>query len=425
MADATENEQPKKPVEPVGGTLLLEHAYAVTKRLSVGSLYAEYEVTRRPFDKTVRMRLYRQLRALSLGKRATDRIERVIERGGDGDIALDVGEMEEGMPFLILRPPRGEPVTEWLAQQPDKCGCLRELGLGLLKVIETLTEAQRRELSSDCLYVRRQEGRLILDPYVLGDHPTRGEVRRMKGLLQRDLVLGFPPECFAPDSKDASDLEQGVKADAYRWGALLYAAATGDQPLFRSDGDVTDAVARLVNDLEPYCGPLDTGDAALDAAVMATLERDPAKRPGWQDLQTVLQPSTDALEPPPRPTRIPPTSTRLPRGPGLSVTVRALIVTCLIVATALLTFVWSNQPPEVVNVVVTSEPSAVEFERVGDGDQVETVGRTPFILEEVPLGAVIQLRPVYNDGERGAQRDVSTDQLQIVDGCRTAHFKFE
>ena len=414
-------------LDPVGGTLLLEHAYQVEKRLVMQSLCCDYEATQQPFGRRVRIRLYRSFDELALDEAAEARIREVIARGGDGELAVDVGEIEDGVPFLVLSQPFGVPIVGWWRKATKTPQLLARLALEIASSCEKGTAAQKAEVTADRLYSGFDEnGDLRVKLYSLGEHPTRGEVRRMGGFAQRDLVLGCPPECFVAENADKHELERTEAADVYRLAAVLHVLASGDHPLFHRDCDVADAVARLVNELEPEVEAPDTGDTSLDGLISTGISRDPSQRPSWEELKERLSLVCDGsgerkhtLTPADSLT-LPSMSLRRLKGWFYPLSLVFVAAACVVA-----TYLWSNRPPTTAAVLVTSQPEGIQFERVLDEQRSEQLGRTPLLLPEIHLGETVIVRPVYEDGEPGAEQTITPESLQLVEGCRTLHFSFE
>jgi len=142
----------KVPLEPIGGTLMLQHAYSVDKRIRVTSLFAEYSARQETFGRPVRMRLYKNFKALSFTPGAEKRIRDLIEKGGESSLTIDVGEMEDGHPFLVVQPPTGEPLGAWWEGRSAKPpALLAAVGLAVHHALEKLTPAQQREVTLDKL----------------------------------------------------------------------------------------------------------------------------------------------------------------------------------------------------------------------------------------------------------------------------------
>ena len=301
------------------------------------------------------------------------------------------------------------------------------MALEIAATTERCSAAQKAEITADRLYAGYDEnGVLRVKLYALGDHPTRSEVRRMSGLAQRDLVLGFPPECFVAESAENDASERTEAADVYRLAAVLHVLASGDHPLFKRDRDVADAVASLVNELTPDAKVADTGDRVFDRLITAGISTDPTQRPSWAELTEGLHVVSnlrggDERHPTPA-DGLAALSSPLNR-------LRPWLYPLLLVFVAVVgvagTYLWSNRPPTSTAVLVTSQPDGIQFERVLDGQRTEPLGRTPLLVHEVQLGETLIVRPVYEDGEAGAEQSITPEALQLVEGCRTLHFSFE
>lgn len=103
------------------------------------------------------------------------------------------------------------------------------------------------------------------------------------------------PSYAAPEALRAGQFSPA--SDIYSLGATLYEALAGVPP--HGDHDMTSVVRKLEHDAPPLHTRRPV-PAALDAALMATLARDPAKRPTADELARLLAASADE-RPVPRP----------------------------------------------------------------------------------------------------------------------------
>ncbi len=417
---------------PVGETFVLQHAYRLARRERVTSLYTALEGSQLTFERPVIARSYEPVERLGLTAGALRRIRTVLARGGDGSLAIDVGEREDGAPFVVLRPPAGLPVAEWWAGGVKSPERLATLGLGMVAALAAATPRQRTELTVDTIFVADPPGGAgwpLVDLYAIGEWPTRAEVRDMTETVARDLVLAFPPECFAgeEDGGESDPLEERECADVFRVGAVLFELATGYHPIFASE-DASEALAALVTDLSAPPPPVSTGSAALDALIEAATAKAPATRPALAELAAGLsavcapaatRPSDNAAAAASRRSARPAPTPRASRAPWL---VMGLLLGASIGAFAM--SVWDNRPPERVDLFITSTPTGMAFERVDASGAVEPLGRTPILLSDRPQGEPVDVRPVYEDGERGDTHSLVPELLEVIDACRSVHFAF-
>ena len=412
--------------EPLDGTLVLEHAYDVGSRLWSGSLHATYQGTQRPFDRPVHIRVYHRLDPLGLSLDARVRLQTHLESGGVGGWALDYGEVGPDMPFLVLAPPPQATLGDWVEHHP---GSLDRLAEPLWRLAHSLDDARRCELVLANLYVAdidAPEPELVL--YAIGDSLDREAVRDMTGLVQRDLVLGFPPECFTPPLADEHGLELDERADVYRVCAALYELAVGSHPTFPVDIDVAGAIAELVNPIGRRPSRAATGKPDLDALIMEGLAPVPAERlssavfgerivtlqsgpNNWTELATA-----DSANPATSPARA---------MPGLARAFVWVVRLTVLFLVGLGTFLLTHRPPHAVSLLVRSSPPGVQFERVAEDGQGSPVGRTPLMLSDLPIEQPVRLRPIYEDGRVGDVQTVRPDRLEDGGACRVLDVRFE
>ncbi|MGD8869449.1 MAG: protein kinase [Gemmatimonadales bacterium] len=411
--------------ELVGGTLMLQHAYEQLKLAAKGALFHCYTALQQPFERPVRLRVYYPLDELGFEEVAHQRIRDRLAAGGDGDLAIDFGELEGAVPFLVLRTLPGQSARTWWNRSAPAPARLARLGVAVSASSRASTPAQRVELTLDRLFVDERADALVITLDALGEYPTRAEVRQMSRLVVRELVLGFPPECFDPARADEVGLERQESADVYRLGAILYELATGHHPYFRSDEDVADSVAELVNELGRRPQPPATGSARLDAVIMSALRLDPQRRPSLAELHRRLGAvslgeeigggsATAGGQTAPR---------HGPRRGG--VVLKVLGLAMLLLASSGATYYFTHQPPREVAIILTSDPPGMTFQRIDENGQTERLGPAPVLIEEQAVTAPIRLQPIYGDGTLGTVQTVRPDMLEAYDACRSLHVKFQ
>jgi hypothetical protein len=404
----------------------LEHSYRLGDRVSVDSRVTTYRATQTTFEREVRIRFYRPLHEVGFSSEACERLRQVIESGGDGDFAIDYGEIDVGSPFLVTRCPRGTGLSEWWSTTAQTPVLLARFGRALLRSIRRLTPGQRIELTLDRIYVQvGDDCQIRLDLYCLGDSAMRGELREMSRVVSRDLVTSFPPECFIPPTRELDGLEEAEAADVYRVAAVLCQLASGIHPVFPANIDVAAAVGRLVNDVAPSPPPPRTGSCNLDDLIAAGVSVDPGQRPSMTDLAEGLR---DIVEWDAEQVELDKeaVSGRRPSRPWtlLAGLARRAMFVALILAACVATYYWANRPPKEAAIVITSDPAGVEFERVSPDGTTSPLGTTPLLLQAEAVSAALQIRPVYPDGRLGALQTITPDRLQVYDACRSLHVRF-
>lgn len=409
-------------------TLSLEHSYTLTSRVHNRVLFSIYNAIQRPFGRLTQIRFYSRIDDIGLSHAASDRIRGVLAGGCGDDRVVDHGELPDGSPFIIVKPPHGQPAREWFNKSEQKPSDLAELGRLINLSVKELKPQKSLEATLEKVFVSEGPADVIsLELMCLGDSPTRVEVREMTRVVPRDFVLGFPPECFIPPTSESEAPEDTEKARVYRSAAILYELATGQHPFFPIDADVAESVAALVTDVGRRPSPVKIGSKRLETLILDAVSIDPEQRPSWAEWTKAI---AEHAQPVP-PTRGQPSLEidAIIDGPSrfralLTTGLKVLTMIVLVVGVAVATFLWSSRLPSETDILITSDPTGVTFERIDDRGQTVLLGATPLLLADEPIDSTLEIRRVYSDGTRGQTQLISPEQLQIIDSCRAVHVQF-
>lgn len=179
--------------------------------------------------------------------------------------ALDAGETDDGMPYLVLELLEGRSLEGILAVR-RRLGMSEVAWLGL-SLCEALAAAHRlgilhRDMKPSNIFVARDEqGQEVVKLFDFGVARVPTESRK---LTQHDALLGTP-EYMAPEQLLAHDLDG--RADLYALGVTLYECLAGVVPFEGNFGEVL-----LKASTEPL-PPLQKRVANLSPEFAAAIER--------------------------------------------------------------------------------------------------------------------------------------------------------
>ena len=428
-----------------GGMITLEHSYTLERMDRRVGFETLYEGVQDPFDKPVWIHVY-ELEAPGRARHAlTERLRQAAELGSELEQpgllrAIDHGELEEGVPFVITeRGPAGPSLRELLER--DGTLSIEETALLIERLAELLDPLHRRGRAHGSL----QPVWIWLpdeDPQAarLG-HVELGfdlvEQRAMEhAVLSPAALRPLPPELFEQDAEQAQ-LRSGRlpsfdrAGDIWALGALVHTCLTGAHPFFVDEADPSDGMLQL------RAGPpRPLAELGVEAEISQVIERalDPNPRARWSSAGALARalkraaglaapPSTPSPEPRPEPSPTPATS----RGELPPPDDRRSQITAGAALFALITnLAWAlhalSAPPAPApepppagptsgrNVVLTSQPpQARVFSLHDDGET--PLGETPFQLDPALAdGGRLRLR-LARDGYRDTLLEVRPEGL--------------
>jgi serine/threonine protein kinase len=194
----------------------------------------------------------------------------------------DVGELEDGRPFLVLTYADRGTLADRLKQEPlplaEAVNVVVQVGRGL-QALHRRGLLHRDVKPANVLFRSTDEGeRAVLSDLGLGK--SLDEVSRIT-------MPGGTPSYVAPEQAMGERLDP--RADQYSLGAVAYAALTGRSP-HQVDG--LGAASRVEVAPPPSSLGFDLPDA-IDAAIVRALDPDREKR--WPDVQTFTKELVGAL----------------------------------------------------------------------------------------------------------------------------------
>ena len=460
-----------------GLNLELDHTYAVERAVHRGPMATTYTASWTLFDLPVTIRFYDSLMPLRLRHRDATRIRWTIEseagkvRGEHLPDAIDAGIHHQMEPFLVLRLPPGE----LLSQRLDRVGRLPLAQvLDIVRgVASALTDCRQqaephRGPTADRIWLG-ESGEVLLLGY--GEVLFREDTLTMGSVATTELIWHIPPESFqasqGPETTDdggrsrstalrmiargaasTSDrsLETDARAEVYTLGCLAYHALQGHHPFFTERANPPEGIqatlvreAMALEDVAPdhpvaqaifraiardpearFATPSAFAEALASAAGVRSREARAATAVGASTgtttdlLDDLGVPSDNELDDFPM----------LPgaqRGDVVQLWLWRLATAVLAIALGLVLMQTSQ---ERTALMITSTPAGLELGRV-NGHVREVLGRTPFVLQDEPVGRTLRLFAIGPDGVEGPVVDVTPSAALQLGECRRIDLDLE
>lgn len=458
-----------------GLNLELDHKYAVEGAVHRGPMATTYTASWTLFDLPVTIRFYDSLMGLRLRHRDATRIRWTIEseagkvRGRHLPDALDAGVHHQMEPFLVLRLPPGE----LLSQRLDRVGRLPltnvvDIVNGVASALADCREQAEphRGPTVDRVWIGDGDEVLLLG---YGEVLFREDTLTMGGFPTTELVWHIPPESFqATQAHEASDeggrtrstslrmiargpaaasdrsLETDPRAEVYALGCLAYQALQGHHPFFTDRSDLPEGIQatllREAMDLEDF-----GTNHPVARAIFQAIARDPQQRfatpaafaaaltqaaggRATRSTASAVPPSlpehdlvddgdalelfgeySDELQPAGR------------RGDVAQLWLWRLASAVLAIALGL---VLAKTNQQRTALMITSTPAGLELGRV-NGHVREALGRTPLVLQDEPVGRTLRLFAIGPDGVAGPVVEVTPSAALQLGQCRRIDLDLE
>ncbi len=283
-----------------GGTLALEHHYHLDRQIDSFGLVTRYAATQDPFDHPVQITVYSGLVEAGADPACGESIKAAAQRASTLEApglsaAIDFGEIDQGIPFVIEETVPGTSLAAQLQTQgvfaPDDV-------LELLERLAALLEAAHE--------VRICHGNLKPEWILLPDDassfgdarlshfglsPSMAQLVAMpQAILTTELVEAFPPECFdvaardqkppPDDAGDGSNAEPTPphltpEADQWALAALAYRLLVGVHPFFDDPVDASEGILRIKTEEAPSLAQM-----GVDEDIADVIDRALAREPG-------------------------------------------------------------------------------------------------------------------------------------------------
>jgi serine/threonine protein kinase len=196
---------------------------------------------------------------------------------------------DDNQPYLVMELAAGGSLRDRITHGPLPPEVVRELGIQIARALAAAHAANilHRDIKPANILAAN-------DVWKLADF---GIARLPDSTLTVEGQFLGSPSYAAPESLRAGQFSPA--SDVYGLGATLYEALTGVPP--HGDHDMQSVVRKLEQDPPPASSRLPV-PASIEYAIMATLARDPAKRPTADQLAQLLANTDDRAVPrPPSP----------------------------------------------------------------------------------------------------------------------------
>ena len=239
------------------GAVYRAHDDVLGREVAIKTLHAHRS------DNQLRERFFQEARAVGLV--AHPNIVGIYDMG-----------TEDGAPYLVMELASGGSLREQIKRSRLSTDSVRMLGIQIAQALAAAHEHEilHRDVKPANILAMR-DGSWKLADFGIARLPD-------SSLTLTGQFLGSPAYA-APESLTAGEFSPA--SDVYNLGATLYEALTGDTPY--GDRDV-DSLFRKVKEDPPELRQRVVLPDAMGAAIMATLARDPAKRPSAADFAHML-----------------------------------------------------------------------------------------------------------------------------------------
>ena len=270
-----------------GGLIALEHRYevgAIFRR--TGHEYI-YEGRRDPFDKKVWIHIFELDAPRHVQFAITERLRLSAQETCHLDnaallSAIDYGELEEGVPFVITERCEGNSLQQILDRDgtlsPEECAQLIERIAGLLGPLHR-QERHHGSIAPGWIFLPEDDPNLAR----LGHFELGLDIAEQRSLstptLSPSSLAPLPPEAFAdadariqPDATSNQPMFSRA-ADIYALGALAYTCLVGFHPFFQDEEDASAGMIQIQQ------APRALTELGLDEEVSQIIHRAMASEP--------------------------------------------------------------------------------------------------------------------------------------------------
>jgi serine/threonine protein kinase len=191
---------------------------------------------------------------------------------------FDVGDSEDGEPFIVMELLSGQSLGELLARGPLPAVNAVQL---LLPIAEALSLAHsrgvvHRDLKPDNIFLAREGDALQPKLLDFGIAKVTSTAATGRGVLTQTGTLLGSPDYMAPEQAyGQSDIDE--RCDIWAFCIVLYEAIAGESPF--SSSSVQSTLRRVVQDEPPPLDELAGVDATLAALVQRGMSKDREQRP--------------------------------------------------------------------------------------------------------------------------------------------------
>ncbi|MFT4702795.1 MAG: serine/threonine protein kinase [Bradymonadia bacterium] len=445
-----------------GLTLELDHKYAVGHVLHRGPIATTYLATWTLFNLPVYVRFYESLSTLRLRHRDATRIRWTIEsetgkiRGEHLPDIVDSGMHGPTQPFLVLRLPKGELLSEKLEREG------RLPAQETARIVHAIASALQdyreqgnphRGPTVDRVWLG-ESGEVLLLGY--GEVLYREETLMMQGVATTELLWHIPPESFLasqPLVDEANtgarsstlrlrargagvttdrNLEDAPRAEAYALACLGYHCINGHHPFFAVRSDPSEGIqTTLVGEALPLHGHGPKTPVA--SAIARGLVRQPEER--WESaygfaaaLNTATGRTQELAEAHQGDESLVPSDVDehddvLDLAPRNTTELWLWRIAAVVLAGALGVTLMRDRGAESA-VLITSDPPGLQ---IGQeiGHVTETLGATPITLLREDGNTPLRLFAIGPDGQRGETALLVPGNAPLVDDCRFLNLTLE
>lgn len=280
--------------------------YRIVSKLGAGGMGGVYLAEHLLMNRQVALKLLRSnlIEDEVLQKRFQNEAKAASQISHPNAVTLFDFGVNEGVPYLVMEYIQGR--TLKLVIDQEKPLALDRVANILMQLAEALHSAHRlgivhRDIKPDNFMVRiDQDGREVAKVLDFGIAKSIGpsNLHSESNLTQVGMLVGTP-QYMSPEQCQGKELD--IRCDVYSLGTVVYEMITGEPP-FRAPS-VLELLVRVLNSpaepMRTFRPDLKIPEA-LDAVVLRSLEKDPAKRfPSMIEFGRAFQKALDDSQPKP------------------------------------------------------------------------------------------------------------------------------
>jgi serine/threonine-protein kinase len=216
----------------------------------------------------------------------------VVGRFGHRNIVEvhDMGQLEDGSPYLVMERLEGDTVTQRLQQErPMRVETAIDIALAVLNALVVTHNAGilHRDLKPDNIFIARTDEGPVVKVLDFGISKFVTQEMSKSALTRNGFVMGTP--AYMAPEQATGDANLDARADLYSLGMILYEMLTGRLPYKANTPAALLGEIMRVTPLTPRMHRPEI-HADLDALVMRALHKDREQRfPDALSMQRALQ----------------------------------------------------------------------------------------------------------------------------------------
>ncbi|MGA9773963.1 MAG: serine/threonine-protein kinase [Blastocatellia bacterium] len=191
---------------------------------------------------------------------------------------MDYGISEGNIPFIVMEFVQGRTLGELLRSEGafsvERTANILRQASGALDVAHSVGVVHR-DIKPDNIIIAEYDGSDWVEVVDFGVAKIQEDVNRRINLTGANIIVGTP-RYMSPEQCEEKPVD--ARSDIYSLGLLIYEMLSGEAP-FKGDSSTRLLVAHAHEPPDPLRNKRPDLSPELEAVVMSTLEKDPARRP--------------------------------------------------------------------------------------------------------------------------------------------------